>query len=42
MQPIYSPENPVEARNLSIKYDLEKSIYTDYIRLNKTIFYRIA
>ena len=42
MEPIYSPESPTEVRNLSLKYQLEKSIYTDYIRLNETIFYRIA
>ena len=42
MEPIYSPESPTEVRNLSLKYQLEKSIYTDYIRLNETIFYRKA
>ena len=40
MEPIYSPKSPTEVRKLSLKYQLEYSIYTDYIRLNETIFYR--
>ena len=42
MEPIYSPVSPTEVKNLSMRYNLEKSIYTDYKRLNETIFYRNA
>ena len=37
---IYSPATLAEVKYLSSKYNLKRFIYTDFIRLNQTIFYR--
>ena len=37
---IYSPASLTEVKYLSSKYNLKRFIYSDFIRLNETIFYR--
>ena len=38
--PIFSPKNTDEAENIFSIHKLKKSIYTDFKRVNKSIFYR--
>ena len=39
-RPVFSPKDLKEAENIFSVYKLEKAIYTDYKRVNKSMFYR--
>ena len=40
LRPIFSPKDAKEAQDIFNIYKLQKAIYTDFKRVNKSMFYR--